>query len=823
MLPAFALVWLAGSMAVLLLPRLPGPLAWGWLALAFACLAGVLWRTLPWMGRTPPGWALAHQRGPLVCGWLLLGLAVCLTGLRAERAMAPVLQAHEAARTGLYVVRITGLASQRRDSLSVPIELEGQAPGAPWRFTLSVWRPTGHWLELAPGQRWQVHLSLQATTGLANPGSPWTGAWALREGLHGQARPVLASGRGGARSAALPIRSGVAGAAALRLPDASVWDASLWVVRLRHALREPLRARLPEPGPGRAIVQALALGDAAELEPAHWRAVNLLGIGHLIAVSGAHVTLIGALAMLLLRQVWPRIGWRGWWLAEHWPAQGPALWLGLTCAAAYAAISGWGVPAQRTLFMLALFGWLWRHGWLLPASSVLLGVAALVLMLDPWAPLSPGFWLSFGAVAIILRHSRLVELPRPAGWRQTLRLQWGVSVGLVPGSVLLFNQVSLVGPLANLLAIPLVGLLITPICVMGMLLLAVPGLDAPAAWALQQVAQAIDAAMPWLVAWASRPDWQLAWPVADPPLAWLLFSLAGVWLAGCLPGNPLRRAGWLMALSIMAHGPDRPRPGEWRLVALDVGQGSSLVLFTRRHVLVFDTGPPMGRSTAAARVLEPMLRAAGHRQIDWLIISHHDIDHASGLDDVLAAQRVHELISNEPLAPQAVLEPGRQIACLAGQAWEVDGVRFAMLHPQQPAPVQGWPDKARNDQSCVLSIRGAHAAALLTGDISQGVEAALVAQEKIAPHEVVLAPHHGSRGSSGPDLVQAVQARHVILQAGRSNRYGHPHPAVVRAWVAAGAHPWRTDRLGAITFDSRALGLIPRPWRAAAPRWWHGS
>lgn len=823
MLPAFALVWLAGSMAVLLLPRLPGLLAWAWAALAFACLAGVLWRVLPKLERLPQAHLMARQRVPLVLAWLLLGLAFCLTGVRAEWAMAPVLKAHEAARSGLYVVRIAGLASRRLDSLSVPIELEGQAPGAPWRFTLSVWRPSGDWLEPAPGQRWQMHLSLQATTGLANPGSPWTGAWALREGLHGQARPVLANGRGYGRRAALTTHSAGGDAAPLRLPDVSVWEPSLWVARLRHALREQLRAHLPEPGPGRAIVQALALGDAAELEPAHWRAVNLLGVGHLIAVSGAHVTLIGALAMLLLRQVWPRIGWRNWWLAEHWPAQGPALWLGLLCAAAYAAISGWGIPAQRTLFMLALFGWIWRCGWLLPTSSVLLGVAALVLILDPWAPLSPGFWLSFGAVAIILRHGRLVELPRSANWRQTLRLQWGVSVGLVPGSVLLFNQVSLVGPLANLVAIPLVGLLITPICVIGMFLLAVPGLNIAAAWALQQVTYAIDAAMPWLVAWSSRPDWQLAWPVADPPLVWLLFSLAGVWLAGCLPGNPLRQAGWLMALSIMAHGPDRPRPGEWRLVALDVGQGSSLVLFTRRHVLVFDTGPPMGRNTAAARVLEPMLRAAGHRQIDWLIISHHDVDHASGLDDLLAAQPVHELISSEPLQPLAAQAPGRQLPCLAGQAWEADGVRFAMLHPQQSAPVQGWPDKARNDESCVLSIRGAHAAALLTGDIGRGVEAALVAQGAITPHEVVLAPHHGSHGSSGPDLVQAVQARHVILQAGRANRYGHPHPAVMSAWAAAGAHLWRTDRLGAITFDSSALGLIPRSWRAASLRWWHGS
>ncbi len=811
MLPAYALVWLAGSMAVLLLPRLPGVQAWAWAALAFGCLAGVLWLGLPRLNRVsglarqPRLQRLVAWRGRVVVGWMLLGLAVCLTGWRAERAMAPVLQAGDVARTGVQVIRVTGLATRRQDSLSVPIELEGQPVGAPWRFTLSLWRPAPQLLDLAPGQRWRMTVSLQAAGGLANPGSPWMGAWSLREGLHGQARLVDK------------------GAAPLRLPDASPWEASLWISRLRHALRESLRTRLPDLGSGRAIVQALALGDASELEPVHWRAVNLLGIGHLIAVSGAHVTLIGALAMLVFKRLWPRIGWRGWWLAEHWPAQGPALWLGLLCAAAYAAISGWGVPAQRTLFMLAIFGWLWRRGWVLPASSVLLLVAALVLLLDPWAPLSPGFWLSFGAVAVILRHGRIQQLPRPSNWRQSLQLQWGVSVGLVPGSVLLFNQVSLVGPLANLVAIPLVGVIITPVCVIGMLLLGIPGLDTPAAWALQQVARGIDATMPWLVAWASRPDWQLAWPVADPPLAWLLFSLAGVWLAGCLPGNPLRRAGWLMALSIMAHAPDRPRHGEWRLVALDVGQGSSLVLFTRRHVLVFDTGPPMGRSTAAARVLEPMLRAAGHRHIDWLIISHHDIDHASGLDDVLAAQPVHELLSNEPLQSQATQHAGRQLPCLAGQAWEADGVRFAMLHPQQSAPVQGWPDKARNDQSCVLSIRGAHAAALLTGDIGQGVEAALVAQGAIAPHEVVLAPHHGSRGSSGPDLVQAVQARHVILQAGRSNRYGHPHPAVVRAWAAAGAHPWRTDSLGAITFDSRALGLIPSPWRAAAPRWWHGS
>ena len=446
------------------------------------------------------------------------------------------------------------------------------------------------------------------------------------------------------------------------------------------------------------------------------------------------------------------------------------------------------------------------------ASRVLAAALLLVIALDPWAVLSPGFWLSFAAVAVIfyVGTGRSVQPHWLAQWG---RVQWAVTAGLAPLLLVLFQQVSLVSPVANAVAIPLVSLVITP--------LALAGAALPFDWPLQlghAILELLMAVLEWLARLPSAVWHQHA------PLAWTVpLALAGIaWLL--LPrGFPARGLGLVLVLPLFAASPAGPRAGELWITVLDVGQGLSVLARTEKHALLYDAGPAFNAvADSGSRVIVPYLRGEGVAALDALVVSHDDRDHSGGAASVLAAIPVGVLWSS--LSPDhALLEaPAWRAPCRADRRWIWDGVAFEFIHPQGDIPA-GRAARA-NNRSCVLRIEAPGGRVLLAGDIERAAEHELLRRAPgLLRAEVLLVPHHGSATSSAPEFVKRVAPRYAVFAVGYRNRFGHPREDVLARYREAGSELLRTDAAGAIRLRLEPGNLRVDARRYRERRYWHDS
>ncbi|MEP7181999.1 MAG: DNA internalization-related competence protein ComEC/Rec2 [Betaproteobacteria bacterium] len=652
---------------------------------------------------------------------------------------------------------------------------------------------------LVAGERWRLVVRLKRPHGTVNPHGFDVEAWLLENGFGatGYVRPDP-------RNARLAAFAG-------RPTD--------YVQRARENVRARILAALPE-APYAGVVVALAIGEQRAIPESQWQVFNRTGIAHLISISGLHVTvfatLAGGLAFALAR--------RSVRLTTRIPARRVAAAVGLFAATGYVLLAGAQVPAQRTLLMIAVAAlglWVARPG---TAAVVWLWALAVVVAWDPWAGLTPGFWLSFGAVGLLLyagtgrlaspppasRAARIGHALRTAAHAQAL-----ITVGLVPLTLALFGQVSVVAPVANALAIPVVTFGVVPVALAG---IALP-IDAP--W---QLAHAIFAALMVALEWlAATPG--AVWQQHAPPAWAVVAATAGVvWLA--VPrGVPGRALGllWLAPLALVP--PDRPAPGTFRLVVLDVGQGLAAVVRTHTHTLLYDTGPRFtDDADAGGRIVAPFLRATGIPRLGGMVVSHQDTDHSGGARTLLQTVPVDWLLSSLPedhaIVEQRAATEGDAIRCEAGQRWAWDGVRFAVL---QPSPAHYANAKLKpNDLSCVVRVDSAHGSALLTGDLEARGELELVRGNPGALRaDVLVVPHHGSRTSSTPAFIAAVAPKIAVFTPGYRNRFGHPRPDVVVRYVEAGIARYRTDYDGALTFTfAPGAPLAPRAEREFDRRYW---
>jgi len=674
--------------------------------------------------------------------------------------------------------------------------------------------------ELVPGQVWRMALVLRNPHGSRNPyGFDYEG--------HVFAQGIRATGT-------------VRGTPVL-LADEPWAGLTVAAQRARHLVRE---AMLPYIGELRwgGVLLALAIGDQASVDAADWLTFNRSGLTHLVSISGSHVTMIAAIAGISVNFLWRRLRWRRRALAERLPAQLAAAWAALLVAWLYCLLAGWGVPARRTFIMLAVMALSLSLRVPLSPTHVLAVAAFAVVAMDPWALLASGFWLSFLAVYVLMASTGWwgKTLFEPGGrmlaglagrLHAAARLQWFVTLALMPPLALLFSEVSLVSPLANAYAIPVIGMLITPLALLLAGFAMVPGMESAAGGAAALAHFLLDACM-WPTAWlADLPGASVT--VAAAPWWATLFAMVGVGLALLPRGFPYRALGWAFMLPVLGWTPSRPSPGDWELYALDVGQGSALVLRTAGHVLVYDTGVRYSPdSDAAQRSLLPFLRAKGIRRIDVLVVSHGDLDHVGGLRSLLEALPVEQAYApfdiSGWLAREAQLLGGRELPplpavsspCGHGTSWRADGIGFQFLWPLGSGSIDIHAGtRERNRQSCVLQVKGGHHSIVLPGDIGIEEESALV-ERGLGQADVVLAAHHGSRHSSAPAFVSALEAQHAIAQAGRWNRYGHPAAMIRRRWQAHGAEFWDTGRQGAILARSLGGVLTVHAERERRPRYW---
>ncbi len=789
-----ALGWLAGVAWQLQQPALPSDAATAWLAAGALLLAIGAWR---WRRRATGVVALALA---------LAALGFASTTLRADArladALAPALEGQDLLVTGVVsdLPRTGALGTQfvlETESAS----LHGQPVRLPARLALGWWRSgdddvaiSGPDESLRAGQRWRMTVRLRAPHGTLNPHGFDLELWHFERGLG-----ASGSVRAQPETPAIKLEDGVGHP----------------VARWRQALRDALQRRVSDPLAA-GVLAALAIGDQAAIDSQGWAVFRSTGVAHLMSISGLHVTMFAWLAAGLVARLW-RLSPR---LMLACPAPVAARLGGWVAAAGYALLAGWGVPSQRTVWMIGVVVLLRSAGLRWPMSAVLLAAALVVTLADPWAMLQPGFWLSFGAVALLVA-SEPVHAPGrlPPGWRarlrQTalagLRSQAVATVGLAPLTLLCFQQVSLVGFAANLVAIPLVTLVITPLALLGALLPILWSLDAWLVQALMALLHEL-AALP-LALWtaAAAP----AWAMACGLLAGLLAVLPLPWR--------LRACALPLMLPLLAPPVTRPASGQFELVAADIGQGTAVLVRTHGHLLLFDAGPQYSpEADAGARVLLPLLHARGERRIDLLMLSHRDSDHIGGAASLLAGLPVRALASSldadHPLL--AGLPPNLpQRRCEAGQTWTWDGVRFELLHPLATDYGQGLKSNA---MSCVLRLQGTQTSALLTGDIEVAQEAALLQRDAEALQaDVLIVPHHGSRTSSSAAFIDAVRPRLAVVQAAYRSRFGHPAPDVVARYAERDVALVRSDRCGAWTLPAGVAATEGVCEREAARRYWH--
>jgi competence protein ComEC len=715
---------------------------------------------------------------------LVAALAAAWTCFAASERVAERLPAAALGADFALTGTVAGFPSAAPGQITFAFDVaEPRLPGVPPRVRLTWYdAPAG----VRPGDSLAVTARLRPPRGARNPGGFDYERWLL-------ANDYGATGY---------VRSGAVAPAA---------DAGLgkrWRM-YRATLAERIDAASAD-ADGVALLTALALGERFHFTEQHWADFRRTGTSHLVAVSGMHVALLGIAVFVALRFLWLRL-----------PAPLASFDLEVAASASvvatayYAALTGFAVPAQRSLVMIAIALAVLVSRRRIGAAQIVAATLVVVLVFDPFAPLAASFWLSFVAVAVLLALAAPRSLPRrepgrvQRGARVTLefaRLQWWIGLALLPLTAWYFGEVSLVGAVVNLVAIPFFNACLVPLAVLATLGLSVDAVATLAAPAVQFVAALAGETARALHTLAELRLAAIALP--SPPLAAAAPAALAVALAVLSAGLPASRLAWLAVLPLLFPALDLPPHGAARAVVLDVGHGLAVLVETRSHRLLFDAGPTArsGFDTGEEIVL-PALAAGGRRGLDLLVVSHADNDHAGGARAVVAAfPRVAVL-----KGPDVELPGGR--VCVAGDAWEWDGVRFSVLHPPAGFAARG------NDSSCVLKVETAAASLLLTGDVERRGESAALGQALAA--DVIVVPHHGSATSSSAPFVAAVGARVAIVSAGHANRWGFPRPEVRERWRASGARVVVTGDAGAVSVDLGPAGTAVAAERDVRHRYWH--
>ena len=691
--------------------------------------------------------------------------------------------------------------------------------------------------DIRPGQQWRFIARLKRPHGFANPGLFDYSRWLALQGIGATGYLV---------SSPPPIQIGGKDRSLAGFRD-----------RLLEQLNQLLSGHDQSP-----IIAALALGERRQISDQQWQLIRASGTSHLLAISGLHIGLVGAFCWWLGSAVWRLQG--RWLLLMPAPMMGAILgWAG---ALGYALLSGFAVPAQRSLIMftvVAVSVLLRRE--IVSRRSYLLALV-LVLAWHPMAVLQPGFWLSFGALLLIwwallgrfrassaqaglvsddetgvsraLMRSGLVKIKTAVtGVGRLAQIQFVLWLGLLPLGLLFFDQVSWVALPANLVAIPVVTLLVLPLALLGTLLMS--------------VSQSVAGTLLWLAAQVMDGLWQwLQWlvvkgrlfeplfvqiPAVESVIVVIIAVVGGFWLTAPR-GFPARwlGVGCFLPLMVTTHSLTEftgitdamEEPGQFKAQVVDVGQGLAVIVTTEHHTLVYDTGARFSeRFDSGVDLIKPLIRRLGRNQIDQLVISHGDSDHSGGLVGLLGVVGVKQLCSGtaEQLLVGVDVDANwpKPTICRSGREWIWDGVLFEFIH--QP----GDQSDTDNDRSAVLRI-GGDQGLLLTGDISSIAEQRLARFlkqndriEKLAA-QVVLVPHHGSRHSSSASFLSLIRPVLAVASSGYANRFNHPHPLTVGRYKTAEIEFINTAEQGAVTMHFDATGLMGwQGFRSASERYWY--
>lgn len=675
---------------------------------------------------------LRHSRFAFIAAFFL-GFSYC--SLVAQHALSQHLAVQDSGRTGLVVAKIYGLPEQNIDKwdFQATVLVSDDFPGLVGQKIKLAWYKSDK--AVKPGDTWHFQVLLRTPNGVANPGGFDSEQRALQQRI---------------------VAQGYVKKVAERISVSQSMDG------IRNALSMQIQELLP--GDDARFVQALAIGDTRALTDQDWDILRKTGITHLIAISGFHVGMVALFAVFAVHGLY--------WLCPAFSLrisrmQSDAV-VSIIAACAYTALAGFAIPTVRTALMISVFmacKSLNRNCSTLQA--VALSVFAILLR-DPIAVLNPGFWLSFMGVLLLVAF--MPQYPSQGVIRPFIRAQWVVSLGLLPLSIGFFHQTTLIGPLINFLAIPWISLVVVPLALLGVVFSWLP-IGASALWHLAAFCMQLF----WhLLEWSAQFQWSNMYSAES-----------GIWITACavlgaclcvLPESmPGKWLGLLLFLPIVYPAVEQIEPGKVRIAMIDVGQGLSVLVRTQHHALLYDTGAgnPKGFSRGESSIV-PALRALNVKQLDKVIISHADNDHAGGLP------AVQEDIPISSIEASYVLP--KSTTCKMGHSWQWDGVRFSYLWPNEEER------SSDNDGSCVLRIEALGRSALLTGDISANAEYQLVERYgRLLKSDILVVPHHGSKTSSSTAFLEQVKPRYALISCGFQNRFKHPNHLVVDRYHAFGA------------------------------------
>lgn len=750
MLWGYALAWLGGLLMAAAAPLVPP--AWLLTLFALSGVAALRWPALRLAACGVLGacWLLGHAHWQLAQEW-------------------PADRAGESVRV---VGKVAGLPENRGQSVRFEFRpMPGQVQALPATIEVSWFRPREYF---RPGELWELELRLQPPYGRLNPGG-----YDRRRHLVSQRIGATAKVAGHAR------RVAPAG------PSAGI-DGR------RQYLAERLQAETTDLDAG-ALFRALGLADRSAMTPDLSGLLRRTGTAHLLAISGLHVGMVAGLFGLL----------GGWLLGAPlavWTGTDRrriGILIGLLAALAYAALAGFTLPTVRALIMLTVAGGALslRRG-VRPAHALLLALLA-VLLVDPLAPLAVGFWLSFGAVAVLVWAFAWRPGVRALGWFKGLLLAQAVlAIGLLPLNVGIFQQMIPAAMVANLFAIPLVGLWILPALLGGLLMLL---LGLPAAAFLLLAAQGIELLLAGLV-WVDGLGWGYQRVASGGLVAIIMAMLGALWLLAP-PGWPARWLGAVLLVPLLVPATDSLPPGALRLDMLDLGDGQAILIESGGRFLLYDTGPGDGEGRdSIGRLLSAPGRFPDAGSLDGVILSRQHRGHAGGM--ATARSKVEEGRLRVP--------PGFEgQACVAGEEWMLGAYTVRFLHPSAGLPPLG------DTTSCVVLVQGPGGSLLLAGAIDAQVERRLLLDDPDLQADILVLAAGGHRRAGSAAFLNAVQPAWALASVARFDRFGRPHAELVERLERAGVGLISTAQCGAVSLRLEP-GREPRmsSQRGQSRRFW---
>ena len=817
--------FIAGGSVLLFLPRVPEFWQWIYLGVLSTSLLGIYFNCKLIRNRD-----INRVLGLLCC----LSLGFAWNAHYAQNRLSHILSIEYEGKDLLLEGRVNALPQSSPSGAKFSFEVDQAFLGReriesfPPQVYLS-WQPA--WgnpqkvPEVIPGQRWEFKVKIKRPYGSLNPHTFDFERWSFHQDF---------GASGSVRSGELLLEK-----------DIGLTEFSLAMEYQRWKLRQKIGRLLTKNARYGGVISALVMGDQNAIEQEDWHVFNATGIGHLISISGLHVTMLAGFGAMIAAYLWRRNT-----LPLLIPVGKASAAAGFLTAFIYAWLAGFQIPAQRTMYMVGVVAFALWSGRNPRSFDIWWWALAFVLIIDPMAPYTPGFWLSFGAVAAILFAMQdsdgLLGLPTgrelEVHWRYRLtqalreacRVQAVVTIALLPFTLYWFYQVSIVSPLANAFAIPVVSYIVTPLAIAGALLPEFIGkyFLIPAHATMEYLAIVLTwmAHWKWAIAWSSQPAW---WAIG--------LSAIGIVIA-IRPGSikeswVSRFTGIALCITLFIQPITNTylAKGEFRATVLDIGQGTAVLIETASKRLLYDTGPIQGKDNAGQRIILPYLRGRGIHYLDRMVISHSDSDHVGGAASLLKEIRFDSMMgslpSTNPLITNLKNRKVPSIPCRFGQKWSWDGVDFHIWHPHEDTRFEERQTRKPNEMSCVLEVRNHNTSFWLTGDVEKQGEADITERlDQAALNDlkgkqlIFMAPHHGSKTSSSQELLITLSPDEAFAQNGYRNRYGHPHPTVSARYQGMNIPFYQTPKTGAQvwTFFKKSKALSqPIFWREYFQRLWH--